>query len=486
MPLLQKINAFLDRRSTGVGLLLLLATVYVFAHQLHPLFPGNKPDHPAGWWEWSDQGLYLKSAASLARGSLDPTQHHFPLGYPALGAPFARWMPADPFFIPDLLLVVGSAFFLWQIGRRLLSPLPLLFFFACFVVSHASLLSKTNVIPWNTLATQCALLAGVFTALQPACFRNTLLLSLTAGFTCFVRPADCLPFAPLLVFSVLRLSSWKERLLAAAGGLAVVSAAIAATCALNAVVYGQLHSPYETYSLGQIGFFSYPEAEKLFVLLVDPHAFFLEKTPGLFFRYPWLFLAPAGIVFWIHKEGAGAVAAVLAVAASWILYLNYNDFLPSDVYRYNLIHYLSWSFPLLALLAFSAVINGVRLPAVRVAAGAGILLAVLCLGLRLDGIPLAPPAQTATGWSIPARRSLYVRFPGEPSSRQTTLVIDGHPQLEYRQYLTAEFPRDLRLWLGPRAQGTVLSCTGVSAQPELSVPAWNWRPGTDRLAMFLR
>ena len=482
-----KLNSTLQSRHARLLLLLLLALVYTVAYRFYPLCPGNKPAHPLGWWEWADQSLYLKSAYALAHGSLSPDAHHYYLGYPVLGALFARWMPTHPFFFPNLLAVLGAATAWWWIARRLLSPVQTLVFTLAFVGLHASLIAQTNIIPWNTLPVQCALLTGIGIALKPANTRAVIHLSLLAAGTYLIRPVDSLSFAPLLVFSVLRLPAWKTRFTYGAVGITILTAAALVVGGINDTIYGTPQTPYERLSMQQIGFFSYPVLQKAFLLLVDQHVFFCEKTPGLLFRYPWLLLAIPGSIFWIRKEKAGAVAGLLTVGLNWTLYLNYNDFLPSDIYRYHLIHYLVWSFPLLALLATAACLQGWRDRVVQTGFVMSLLVFVFIFGIQLKECPLPSSAQDAQGWIIPKDRPLVVRFTGIPSTNSDPVKIDNQPAWEYMHYLKPEVREaDLQFWLGTKAPGRHFTLIGnITTRPDLARYTWDWAITRQRLDTLL-
>ncbi len=464
----------------------LLAALYTLAYLRHPLFPGHAPaELRQGWWSWGDQFEYWKSAAALAHGNLAPESHRYPLGYPALGALFVRVMPVHPFFFPDLALVLGAACLWWRLTLRWLSRIETLLLALAFVATHAHLLADTVVIPWNTLATQCTLLGGIWVALTQAGRRAVLSLAMLAGLTYLVRPIDAVGFAPLLVWATLRLPTWRERSLAGIGGIVLVLLAVALAAIGNHAIFGDWRSPYEANSWRSIGFFSYPALQKVYWLLLDGRPFFGETEPGLLLRYPWLLLAVPGAFYFVRRDGAAAVAALLALGLNWTLYFNYNDFLPSDIYRFTLVHYLVWGFLPLALLAAVACLRGWRDRATQAGFAVAALLALLALGVRLEEQPL--PVSGVSPWTLPAARPLLVKFPGVPTEAFTQLRLDGRPLTEYLEFVTPYVPMDLQLLVGTRTAGSALSVapsSTITAPPEFTRLVWRWRLRPSRLAQL--
>ncbi|HVZ64264.1 MAG TPA: hypothetical protein VG936_06815 [Lacunisphaera sp.] len=475
-------------RAAGPLLLAALAVVYSWAHFHHPLYPGHSAvENRVGWWSWSDQFEYWKSAAAMATGSLSAESCHYPPGYALLGALGMRIMPSNPFFVPNLALVLVAAAAWWRLAVSLLDWRLAAAVGTVFLAAHATLLGSTMIVPWNTIPTQAALLAGLVLALGEPRRRQVLWLAVLAAFTYWTRPGDALAFGPLLVFAVVRLRAARDRLNTSLGAFAVLAAAYLVQGCFNLRVFGSWRSPYEVLSTDRIGFFGYPVSYKLYWLLVDGRPLFGETTPALLFRYPWLCLAIPGAIHWIGRGGAAAAAGLLAMATSWLLYLNYNDFLPSDIYRFNLIHYLAWTFPVLFLLAVAAALHGWRERRTRVGflVAAGLML--LASVLQLEETPL--PTEAGTGGNLPPHRPLLVHFAGVSADAAAKLRLDGRPLAEYADYVTALQPPDLRILLGLRARGTILSAEpagSLPASPELGRFTWSWRLDGGRLAGFGR
>lgn len=477
----ERAEAALGSRGGGWLLLGLLTVGYLAAYGMHPLCPESGDGATGGWWTWTDQQRYWREADAIARGALGRDTYFYPVGYSALGALFVRWLPAHAFLVPDLLLVLAASAAWWRIARRWLGAVETAAVAALFVVFHRAVLADTVVVPWNTIATQAALLAGVAAALEPRGARTVQTLALLAAATYLVRPIDAVAFGPLLAFAVLRVDPWRRRIASAAAGLAIVGVAVAGVVALNLAVFGQARTPYEMASAQTVGFFGYPVSWKFFWLFADLRPFFGEAEAGLVWRFPWLWLALPGAVWLVRRERVAGVAVLAAVATSVLLYVNYNDLLPSDLYRFNLIHYLVWWWPLLFAAAAAAVLKGWRTGVVRAAGALALAGAVVVGGLRLELRAVPVRAVGENVWLLPAERPLRVRFAGVRAEAVGRLRIDGRPLVEYSHYLTPLAPPDLQVLLGSKARGERLALEprengGSSATtPEIGVYRWSWR-----------
>jgi len=473
------LESYLGQRRSLVIIVLLLAVLYTWEYVQHPLNPGWAPvTERTGWWSWSDQYKYYLATESLAAVKVTRETYHYPLGYSLLGVPFLRWLPGHPFFVPDLLLVLASAACWWRLARRWLPATVTLVSGALFIVMHGELLRLTMIVPWNTLATQLALLAGMVVLLTIPGRGAVWRLAGLAAAAWLVRPIDAVCFAPMLVWAVWRLPAWRDRQVSAVGGIAIIGAAIALVGGLNLAVFGTWRSPYETASLNGIGFFAYPLSQKLYWTLVDARPFFGETDTALLWRYPWLFLVIPAAAFWIKRERMNGAVVLSVIAMNGLLYLGYNDFFPSSLYRFSLIHYLSWSFlPLLAGVVAVAW-AGWRIRVVWLGWVGTIVLLVAATGLQLEERELPTTVTPGAVPVLPAVRPLWVRFPGESLDKVIGLRLDGRAMLEGADYQIPYVPGDLALLLGDRAKGTRLQGTpesGLTAPPRVGDYQWGWR-----------
>ena len=469
------LEAWLDTWLARAVLLALVAGLYAWAYQHHPLNPGSSPvAQRAGWWSWSDQYKYLQSAETLAAGKVAPETYHYPLGYPLLGAPFVRWLPVQPFFVPDLLLVLATAVCWWQLARRWLPATVTLGVAVVFIFTHGELIDLTMVVPWNTLATQLFLVAGLWIVLAAPGRGAVWGLAGLAAAAWWVRPVDAVCFAPLLVCATLRLPTWRERAESGFVGLAIIGAAAVAMGLLNHAVFGTWRTPYEQAAFTMVGFFDYPLGQKLFWTFVDARPFFGETDTALLSRYPWLFLAIPALFFWVRREGWAGVAGVATVGLSWLLYLGYNDFFPSSFYRFSLIHYVSWSFlPLLAAAA-GACWAACRSRTVWAGGAAALAAGILAGGLQLEERELPALVKPGEVTALPIGRPLWIRFPGVALDEVKNLRLDGRTMTEAADYQIPYVPSDLKLLLGQHARGTRLVAPGVSGTPQVGDYRWAW------------
>lgn len=480
----ERANVALATRGAEWGLLAALTVTYVVAYASDEMNPGSATAAArTGWWSWHDQWRYALSAESLAQGRVDAETYFYPLGYPALGALFVRVMPAQLFFWPNLACVLVTAAAAWRLARRWLSPLATLALAATFIATHAATLRLTMVIPWNTLPLQAALVSGIWLVHARRDGAAVMWLSLIAAAAYWVRPADAACLAPLLIFATLRVPTWRERLTWGAAGALLVAASVALMAWVTWRTFGDWRTPYERSSVANIGFFAYPLTQKLYWLFVDGETFFGEYHTALLWRFPWLFAAIPGAVWWWRREGGAALAGLATLAASATLYVGYNDFFPSGLIRFSLIHYVTWTFVPLVLVAGAALLDGWRGRGVRAAAGVMVAVFVLALGLKLKERSL--PASVAAGEvrELPAVRPLWVKFGRERREALGALRIDGRVLVESRDFQLPYAADAAHLLLSARAGGTRLTSESGPDRvvPEVGDFTWSWWPRWRRL-----
>lgn len=483
----ERANRLLGARAAGWALIGVLAALYTAAYCADEMNPGaTLPAERRGWWSWADQTKYVEAAEAMAHGRLDATSYYFPLGYSALAAPFVRLMPAQPFLLPDLACVLLTAVLAWRLARRWLSPAGCLGLSVLFIATHASLLRLTMVIPWNTLPVQAAFLGGMLLVLTRRDGPAVAWLAALAAVTYWMRPGDAACFAPLLVFATLRLPTWRARLGWGALGVALIAVSAGAMAWLNVRTFGHWRTPYEQGTFENIGFFSYPMLHKAYWLLVDGETFFGEYGTALLWRYPWLFLALPGVVFWIRRDGVAGAACVATIALNWALYFNYNDFVPSAVFRFSLIHYLVWAFLPLAIVVTATIMAGWREQAVRWAAVAMGAAFALAIGVKLKERALT---NVAVGpgevRELPTVRPLWIEFAGEKQGGAGGWLLDGRAMKEGADYQVPYVPvTAARVMLSEAAHGRRFAPADgekIGAVPRVGDYVWSWWPRWRRL-----
>ncbi|QSX73638.1 DUF4214 domain-containing protein [Lysobacter arenosi] len=342
----------------------LAVLMYVLAYFSSVFAPGLS--NPLGWWGWWDQSQYLRSADALAHGNLDPSEHWYPLGYSLLGAIFFRWVPLHAFFVPNLLCFLAFGLSLVHMAKALglARAWGVVALFAGAVLP--SLMLEQYVIPWSTIPLAAAY--GWIMLLYLLCMRDGFTRGRMVGLALLfvaviaVRPTDVFPLVPLAAHLAVGLvRAWqtgdKRAVLSVAawGGLTALGG-LAAYAALHVAIYGWSPSTYmEMASALGFDFRSIPY--KYALIFGDPREFYGSGL-GIFARYPFAILGLFGVVY-VLLFGRQARMLSIVVIASVGLYLAFTDFHPGNMWRYKLIHYIAWTFPVALLLAFFAVSDAV-------------------------------------------------------------------------------------------------------------------------------
>jgi hypothetical protein len=458
-----------------------LAGLYTFRYLRFHARPGIDAQYPLGWWGWWDQSNFLKSAVALAHFDMSPAQHHYPLGYAMLGAPFVRIAPVHPFFAVDLMaLLVAMAAFVSFARRCGVAPL---WGTLVFVLAAAGdwALFQNWVVPWNTSpfgATIWLLLAAAAAYIDGE--RRPILLGLTAVTIPMLRPSDM-----VLVLPALAACLWND----VRGGhvwlggvlrfcLAVLAGA-GLYLGLHVLIYGVHPSDYMRHS-AVIGFTLHNFGWKAYVILVDPRAW-IGGGEGLLRRCPWMLLGIAGLAPALLRPKTAMLAATLILHG--ILYISYIDLLPTGLWRYLNVHYWTWTFPgfaLLAVLLLRGLLdrNGTSRRARRIAMACVVATAALVC-VRFDPVP------AQTGRSIDAL-DFREASPGFDIAYFGKLtVIDGAGTLKnITQIRSIPMPDGVRVLALTRAfrepivvQGQGLDAVKpvpLHARAEIGVPFWPW------------
>lgn len=365
-----------------------IAAYYALAYLGHPRLPGNQDGHPLGWWGWFDQSVTLRSTAALARGNLDPSQHHYPLGYSLMGVPFFSAARNHPFFFVNLLSLLGTYAGFVAFARRLGLPAVLAAGVFALVTAGDMALFRQWVVPWNTTpvgAFVWLLLAACAAWLDGA--QRPLWIGVLLGAVAVCRPSDAVVLLPCVATlawadrGAWRTSTRNWLRLAAAGAAVVVPIVV-----LHLLIYGPAQSLYMQ-SSARIGFTLHDFGWKAYVLFVDPFPWFADGK-GLLQHAHWIALGLAGVV---PALLGGAKSRMLAgvLIAHGILYVSYVDLLPSGLWRFLNVHYFAWAVPGYALLAVLLLRDVVASRRSRVVAGASVVGVGLLLCVRVVPRPVA-------------------------------------------------------------------------------------------------
>ena len=157
-------------------------------------------------------------------------------------------------------------------------------------------------------------------------------------------------------------------------------------------------------------------------------------------RFPWLALAPAGLLAAAFRSDRRWLALLLGLPALGyvILLLAYADLVASDFWPLRLLHYFKWLMPLMALFAYDFVWS---FPA-RKAASLASLAAILALtSLRYDAVAASPGEPASSIFAAPlAERPHVMRARSIVSDREGQLrnLLDYHQDTDGAKLLYAE------------------------------------------------
>ncbi|WP_243312116.1 hypothetical protein [Fundidesulfovibrio agrisoli] len=418
--------------------LLGLAALYFAAYLSHPDLPFD--GCAKGWWAHWDQLRYLESARSLGAGSLDPQTYWYPLGYPLLGAPFARSLPLHLFLPVNLACTLAAAALFWMLARRWFGPaasaaLLGLCLWLLSVEAGISLLEPWNTIPTMSLAYGMLWVSG----LPGFSLGRTLGLFALAGAAYLVRPVDAAFLLPIAACSCLRADSGRERLGALLAGLTLFALFPLCVAGLNVWVFGSWRTPYELNS-AQVGFGWRGLVRKAYSLFVDGLPVYGQARTALLPRMPWLLLAPLGLWAAWRRDRAWAGGAGASLLLCLLAYSLYNDFTPHNIYAFELIHYLFWLLPVCLLLAALALRDGMLLHPGPLAAL--ILAGLTLMTLRLEahdagsGVVDAQGRLELPGGAAPrVDMALLGAAVTEPGSLVSMISNGAGPLAPYRDYL---------------------------------------------------
>lgn len=358
-----RVAPLLDAPRVTALLLLALAVLYVVAYGLDPSVPGHDRVHPTGWWGWFDQGRYLASARAFASGDLSTSAHWYPMGYPLLGALFVGLMPDHPFFVIDLVCFLAAAALFAAIAARFAVPRNAgLLLFALATLSDGRVFREW-IIPWNTSPVVVWVYAALFVAVRrpPPGRLAVAVAALCAAVTPLTRPADAAMMLPLVVAIAGRClveEPLPEALRRLALGLLVGAVPLALYGALHVRIYGWAPTEYMGVSR-HWGFELELFWQRLYGLVIDPLPLWGEGD-GMARSAPWLLLAVPGGVLGLRRWGLPFAAVAVVVVANVTLYTAYRDMAPTNLWRFNLVHYYKVSYPLAALIAWIALERATR------------------------------------------------------------------------------------------------------------------------------
>jgi hypothetical protein len=327
-----------------------------FGFRPSPFIAANK-----GWFGFCDQSLYLKMAKDLSHFSLTGGDYIYGLGYPILGALFFRFMPWDPFLIPNLVSFTFITAVTYIIAARFMKKehafiAAMLFLFATGVV-------ELYVIPWNSTVSGVALAAVLYFSVSSKriTWPKATLVGVLAGWVFAARYLDVLFILPIAAFILWNARHehdvWKSVL-----GMFIGLSVVVGLVLLSHYIYfgSALTTPYafhpivgESFSNQDIRYFS---PTKTFKSLFQVFVFF-HYGPNR----PWMFppllvqsfifvFSPLGFFYLVKKNHNRSLLIVLGVTlvAALLIYGSARPVEPENL-QFFCLHYFKMWFPILTI-----------------------------------------------------------------------------------------------------------------------------------------
>lgn len=339
------------------------ALFFLYIYVTSGFRPGPLGSEAKGWFGFSDQAAYLNMVKRLSYFKFSGVDYVYGLGYPMLGAIFYRFMPVDPFLIPNLLSFTFITAVIYIIAARLMKGehafiAAMLFLFATGAVFH-------YIIPWNSTVSAVALAAVLYMAFsnKKITWPKATLVGVLAGWVFAARYIDVLFILPIAAFMLwdARHEShvWKS-VIGMAFGLALV---------VGIVLFSQyywlgsaLTTPYashlipgESFSNQDLRYFEPTKAIKSLIKVL------------VFFRYnadePWMFppllvqafifiFSPMGFVCLLRKNRNRSLLIIISVTMiiAFLIYGSSRPVEPENL-KFFCLHYFKMWFP--AITVFS-------------------------------------------------------------------------------------------------------------------------------------
>jgi hypothetical protein len=419
------IQARIERVPFGI-FAVAIAVIYCVAYYRETLRPGILS--PEGWFAWSDQGFYLKSAQAFAHGLLSPELHWYPPGYALLVAPFAK-LNLPGFFIIDLTLMIIIAWlFVKTLDRIGVGRLTSYLTFSITILSMP-LVARQYIIPWTSTAATALLMAATYvcvaTATSTLTWRKGVVMSFASVGLFITRPTDCaalVPIAAIIAWRAARQAASGNREARIAIAIAVVSALMFGLLAflLHLKIYGLRPSQYMLNS--QVLGLDPDIALFRFYQLFISTSFYLSGV-SIIRAYPQVVVGFVALVYCL-MFWRGYRALPIAVLVTIALYSSYVDLLPWGVWHYFNIHYFKWTFLMIGLFTAVAATDAMRNPTLLKLVAPAVV--AICLTIRWAPIPVVSTSRVIDGTHIEITLD-------EPSDIRMVVVSHayGNPEVTY-------------------------------------------------------
>jgi hypothetical protein len=219
---------------------------------------------------------------------------------------------------------------------------------------------ESFIVPWNTIAIAAIYLALINQDLQnKKSLKNFGILS---GALIWIRPVDFLAIVPYLVvlhytnrekLNLKKIINDINKIITGASLMLIPLGVV--NYAIHTNIFG---GGYISLS-SNIGVSFHNIVERFYWIFINGEAIW-NDGPAIISVFPLVvFMFPLAI--WLALFNAKKFAAPMALVVSNILiYLSYNDFSPHNVFRFNLIHYISWCFPVIICFGLLALLEALK------------------------------------------------------------------------------------------------------------------------------
>ncbi|MBF0338530.1 MAG: hypothetical protein HQL05_11940 [Nitrospirae bacterium] len=326
-----------------------MISLYLVAYFLCPSMPTMSQQ---GWWGWWDQSLYIKSIAAFARLDFAMESHFYPIGYPAMGAIFYKLMPLHPLLVPNIFFLVVIIVSLYHIYGKFIPGNESIILVFVTIFLHKIILVNL-VVPWSTIPTHALTYVIIYLLLLRQYNTINVIISYVCGVIIFLcRPSDILFVVPFFLFSIVNVESKTEipsRLITAILSFLPL---LAGVLVFNKLFYGSyVLTPYLTAVSG--GGFSFSNVlYKVYMIFIESHSFSGLSYGSLLGYFPWYVIILPGLLCAISRYGWKILVLVTSLLLPLLFYIPYNDCDYSTIFKYLVIHYINWTFPLWALFAW--------------------------------------------------------------------------------------------------------------------------------------
>lgn len=344
------------------AIVVIAVVAYFTGYLLYPATPGIVNSDFMGWLDWSDQGMYLKSAKAIAHWKLSPETYVYPLGYPLLGAPFLKWLPRHPFLIPDLFFSAGIVLAFYASCQKFITRVEsaaltlfliiLSAFTSTKAIAGGLVWSNSLIVPWNLIPVFfAAYLAVWLLVFNNANFHKLWIVSLAIALAFFARPPDVLFLGIIYLAGLVDLKSSKEKvqgimILVFPSLLVLVIVLIS-----KWVIFHNFLSPYDVTGRN-IGFNLYDLPFKFYLIFFDGSPIYGYQELMLLPQMPWLLLCAPGIMLLAKYTHAKSWFLMAAIVVCLVIYISFNAQAPSSTFNYAGYRYFMWVFPWLGLCAY--------------------------------------------------------------------------------------------------------------------------------------